>query len=130
MIVGGLKSSTSKRRYRKDNRELKLFHTKPSQPLHWSEQPITFSRVDHWIHISDPGSYPLVVEPIVKGALLPQTLIEGGSGLNVIFVDTLKKMDFDFKRLTECDEPFFSIMPGKANYPMGRVSLPVTFGTE
>jgi hypothetical protein len=39
-------------------------------------------------------------------------------------------MDFDFKRLTECDEPFFGMMPGKAPYPMSRVSLPVTFGTE
>jgi hypothetical protein len=46
--------------------------------------------------------------------LLPQTLIDGGSELNVIFVNTLKKMDFDFKRLTECDEPFFGIMPGMA----------------
>jgi hypothetical protein len=32
MIVGGLKTSVSKRRYRKDNREIKLIHTKPSQP--------------------------------------------------------------------------------------------------
>jgi hypothetical protein len=39
-------------------------------------------------------------------------------------------MDFDFKRLTECDEPFFGIVPSKAAYPMGRVSLPVMFGTE
>jgi hypothetical protein len=62
--------------------------------------------------------------------LLPQTLIDGGSGLNVIFVNTLKKMDFDFKRLTECDEPFFDIVPGKAAYPLGRVSLLVTFDTE
>jgi hypothetical protein len=46
------------------------------------------------------------------------------------FVDTLKNMDFDFKRLIECDEPFFGIVPGKAAYPMGRVSLPDTFGTE
>jgi hypothetical protein len=30
-----------------------------------------------------------------------------GSRLNIIFVETLKKMDFDFKRLTTCDEPFF-----------------------
>jgi hypothetical protein len=30
MIVGGLKSSTSMRRYHKDNREVKLIHTKPS----------------------------------------------------------------------------------------------------
>jgi hypothetical protein len=94
------------------------------------EQPITFCRDDHWVHIPDPGSYPLVVEPIVEGALLPQTLIDGGSRLNIIFVDTLKKLDFDFKRLTECDEPFFGIVPGKAVYPMGQVSLRVTFGTK
>jgi hypothetical protein len=94
------------------------------------EQLITFSRADHSVHIPDPSSYLLVVKPIIEGAILTQTLIDGGSGLNVIFVDTLKKMDFDFKRLTECDEPFFGIMPGKAAYPMGRVSLPVTFGTE
>jgi hypothetical protein len=72
----------------------------------------------------------MVVEPNIEGALLAQSLIDGGSGLNVIFVDTLKKMDFDFKRLTECEEPFFGIVPGKAAYPMGRVSLLVTFGTE
>jgi hypothetical protein len=49
--------------------------------------------------------------------LLLQTLIDRGSGLNVIFVDTLKKMDFDFKRLTECDETFLGIVLGKAAYP-------------
>jgi hypothetical protein len=130
MIVGGLRSSSSRRRYRKDNREVQLIHTKPSQPLRWSEQPITFSRADHLVHIPDPGLYPLVVKPIVEGTLLPQTLIDGGSELNVIFVDSLKKMDSNFKRLTECVEPFFSIVPGKASYPLGRVSLPVTFGTE
>jgi hypothetical protein len=112
MIVGGLKSISSRRRYCKNNREVQLIHTKPSQPLCWSEQPITFSRADHWVHIPDPGLYPLVVEPIVEGTLLPQTLIDGGSKLNVIFVATLKKMDFDFKRLIECDEPFFGIVPG------------------
>jgi hypothetical protein len=54
MIVGGLKSSSSRRRYRKDNREVQLIHTKPLQPLRWSEQPITFSRADHWVHILEP----------------------------------------------------------------------------
>jgi hypothetical protein len=117
MIVGGLKSSTSRRRYRKDSREVQLIHTKPSQPLRWSEQPITFSRDDHWVHIPDPRSYPLVIEPNIEGTLLTQTLIDGGSRLNVIFVNTLKKMDFDLKRLTECNEPFFGIMPGKRPTP-------------
>jgi hypothetical protein len=47
MTFGGLKSSISRRRYRKDSREVKLIHTKPSQPLRWSEQPITFSRAEY-----------------------------------------------------------------------------------
>jgi hypothetical protein len=64
----------------------------------------------------------------VEGAL--QTLIDGGSGLNIIFLETLKKMDFDFKRMTTCDKPFFGIIPGKATYPLDQVSFPVTFGTE
>jgi hypothetical protein len=39
-------------------------------------------------------------------------------------------MDFDFKRHTECNVPFFGIVLGKAAYPMGWVSLLVTFSME
>jgi hypothetical protein len=45
----------------------------------WSEFPITFSRKDHWVHIPDLGTYPLVVNPIVDGAFLPKTLIDGAA---------------------------------------------------
>jgi hypothetical protein len=40
--------------------------------------PITFSRKDHWIHIPDPRTYPLVVNPIVDEAFLPKTLMDRG----------------------------------------------------
>jgi hypothetical protein len=95
-----------------------------------SEFPITFSRKYHWVHIPDRWTYPLVVNPIVYGAFLPKTLIDGGSSLNIIFTETLKKMDFDFNKMTACDEPFYEVVPGKAAYPTGRVCLPVTFGTQ
>jgi hypothetical protein len=39
-------------------------------------------------------------------------------------------MEFDFSKMTACDEPFYGVVPGKAAYPIGRVCLPVTFGTE
>jgi hypothetical protein len=42
----------------------------------------------------------------------------------------LRKMEFDFSKMTACDEPFYGVVPGKAAYPIGRVCLPVTFGTE
>jgi hypothetical protein len=61
---------------------------------------------------------------------LPKTLIDGGSSLNIIFTETLRKMEFDFSKMATCDEPFYGVVPGKAAYPIGRVCLPVTFGTE
>jgi hypothetical protein len=30
-----------------------------------------FSRADNWVYIPNLGSYPLIVKPIVEGALLP-----------------------------------------------------------
>jgi hypothetical protein len=56
--------------------------------------------------------------------------IDRGSSLNIIFTETLWKMDFDFNKMTACDEPFYGVVPGKAAYPIGRVCLPVTFGTK
>jgi hypothetical protein len=66
------------------------------------------------VHIPNPGTYPLVVNPIADGAFLPKTLIDGSSSLNIIFTDTLRKLDFDFNnKMTAYDEPFYGVMPGK-----------------
>jgi hypothetical protein len=48
----------------------------------------------------------------------------------MIFTETLRKMEFDFNKMTACDEPFYAVVPGKAAYPIGRVCLPVTYGSE
>jgi hypothetical protein len=56
----------------------------------------------------------MVVNPIVDGAFVPKTLIDGGSSSNIIFTETLCKMDFDFNKMTACDKPFYGVVPGKA----------------
>jgi hypothetical protein len=94
------------------------------------EFSITFSRKDHWVQILDNKTYPLVINPIVDGAFLPKTLIDRGRSLNIIFTETLRKIDFDFNKMTACDEPFYGVVPGKDAYPIGSVCLPVTFGTK
>jgi hypothetical protein len=45
----------------------------------------------------------LVINPIVNGAFLPKTLIDGGNSLNIIFTETLCKMEFDFNKMIACD---------------------------
>ena len=101
-----------------------------SKYLNWSEYPIQFSRKDQWTSVTNVGHYPLVMGPTIAGMTVPKVLIDGGVGLNIIFVDTLKKIGLDFTMLlTPTDVPFYGIVPGKAAMPLGQITLPVTFGT-
>jgi hypothetical protein len=98
-------------------------------PLRWSQVSITFSCVDQWTGFSDPGRFSLVLKPVVAGSRLNKVLIDGGSGLNVLFTKTLKKMKLDITHmLTKSTSPFYGIVPGNAAIPLGSVVLLVTFG--
>jgi hypothetical protein len=56
-------------------------------------------------------------------------LIDGGSGLNLIFASTLRKMGLDLTgMLVPSKSPFYGIVPGNVAHPLGTVVLPVTFG--
>jgi hypothetical protein len=58
-------------------------------------------------------------------------LIDGGSGLNLIFTSTLRKMGLDFMdMLVPSKSPFYGIVLGNPAHPLGMVVLPVTFGTR
>jgi hypothetical protein len=66
---------------------------------------------------------------VVAGSKLNKVLIDGGSGLNVLFTKTLKKMKLDITHmLTKSTSPFYGIVPGNAAIPLGSMVLPVTFG--
>jgi hypothetical protein len=66
---------------------------------------------------------------VVAGSKLNKVLIDGGSGLNILFTKTLKKMKLDITHmLTKGTSPFYGIVPGNAAIPLGSVVLPVTFG--
>jgi hypothetical protein len=76
---------------------------------------------------SEPGKFPLVLDPVVAEVKLTKVLIDGGSRLNLIFVSTLRKMGLDVKdMLVPSKSPFYGIVPGNAAHPLGTVVLPVT----
>jgi hypothetical protein len=67
----------------------------------------------------------------MAGSQLTQVLIDGGSGLNLLFASTLKKMGLDIsKMLTPSRAPFYGIVPINTTTPLGLVVLPVTFGMK
>jgi hypothetical protein len=68
---------------------------------------------------------------VVAEVRLTKVLIDGGSGLNLIFTSTLRKMGLDFTdMLVSSKPPFYGNIPGNAAHPLGMVVLPVTFGTR
>ena len=57
--------------------------------------PITFDRMDHSTSIHHGGSAALVLDPIIDGYHLTHVLMDGGSSLNLIYQDTVRKMGID-----------------------------------
>jgi hypothetical protein len=131
VIFGGEGDFCPKRAQKLLLREILSVEPVIPRPLRWSEVPISFSRDDQWTSFSEPGKFPLVLDPVVAEVKLTRVLIDGGSGLNLIFASTLKKMGLDLTTmLTPSKAPFYGIVPGNAAYPLGTVVLPVTFGTR
>ena len=58
----------------------------------WSSCPITFDRRDHPTSIRHRGSATLVLDPIIDGFHLTRVLMDGGSSLNLLYQDTLRKI--------------------------------------
>jgi hypothetical protein len=112
-------------------REIMSVELSAPRPFRWSEVPISFSHNDQWTSFSEPGKFPLVLDPVVAEVRLTKVLIDGGSGLNLIFSSTLRKMGLDFKdMLVPRKSPFYGIVPSNTAHPLGTVVLPVTFGTR
>jgi hypothetical protein len=129
VIFGGDGDFGSRREQKLLLREIMTVEPAAPRPLRWSEVPISFSRDDQWTSFSEPGKFPLVLDPMVAEVRLTKVLIDGRSGLNLIFTSTLRKMDLDFTdMLVPSKSPFYGIVPGNVAHPLGMVVLPVTFG--
>lgn len=97
--------------------------------LNWSEQSITWSREDHAPRIEYPGRVALVARPKVADYWLPKTLMDGGSSINIMYYDTFQRLGLPDSRLESTKVTFHGIVPGRKAFPIGKVTLPVTFGT-
>ena len=98
----------------------------PATPkyLKWSEVPITFDRTDHPDRVPHPGRCPLVLDPIIRTVKLNRVLIDGGSGLNILFAKTLDDMKILRSELKWSRTPFHGVIPGTSATPLGTSSYP------
>ena len=55
----------------------------------------------------------LVLSPIVDGFRLTKVLMDDGSGLNLIYEETLSKMEIDKSRIEQSSMTFKGIIPSR-----------------
>ena len=70
----------------------------------------------------------MVLEPIIDGYHLTHVLMDGGSSLNLIYEDTVRRMGIDSSRISKIHTTFEGVIPGFEAYSRGSVTLEVTFG--
>ena len=92
MIFEGSNAICSKRQHKVRYREACAAKMAVPSFLSWSESLITFDQRDHPSHVTRPGRYPLIIDPIVCKKRLTKVLMDRGSGLNILYVDTLNAM--------------------------------------
>ena len=95
----------------------------------WSSCPITFDCRDHPTSIRHGGSAALVLNPIIDGFHLTQVLMHGGSSLNLLYQDTVRKMGIDPSRIKPTKTTFKGVIPGVEACCTGSITLEVVFGS-
>jgi hypothetical protein len=81
---------------------------------------------DHPDVIPHPGTYSLIIESIVGSKRLTKMLMDGGSGLNIMYVETFDGLGIARSALRPSSASFHGIISGHQAYPFGRTTLPVT----
>ena len=71
----------------------------------------------------------MVLDPIIDGYHLTRVLMDGGSSLNLIYQDTVRKMGIDPSRISQSNTTFKGVIPGVEARCRGSLVLEVTFGS-
>ena len=69
-----------------------------------------------------------MVEAQIGGFNLSKVFMDGGSGLNLLFANTLCAMGISPEALSPSDTTLHGIVPTGLAYPSGKISLMVVFG--
>ena len=94
----------------------------------WSSQPITFDHRDYLASIRHAGWAALVLDPIIDEYHFTRVLMDGGSSLNLIYKDTVRKMGIDPTKICRSNATFKGVTPGPEAHCRGSLLLEVIFG--
>ena len=94
----------------------------------WNDTAITYNASDEPQFRIVRAPAALVLSPIVDGFRLTKVLMDDGSGLNLIYEETLQNMEIDWSRIERSSTTFKGIIPSREARCTGKITLDVVFG--
>jgi hypothetical protein len=130
-MYGGSSELISRRDVKTLHRE--VLSVKPETPKaaphqRWRSTTISFGPCDCPENMAGAGVLPLVTAPTIANIRIHHMLIDGGAVLSVISYAAFKHLQIPESKLAP-SRPFSRVGQNLV-YPVGTISLPVTFGTE
>ena len=123
-----------KRSRRRQHQEVNAVASSTAEFMHWSEKPISWSQADHPEVMPSPGSYAMVLDVTLaterRAARFSRVLIDGGSSINILYRDTMEKLNIKAKQLMPSRTVFHGIVPGLSCSPIGKIKMDVLFGDK
>jgi hypothetical protein len=130
-MYGGSWELTSRRNVKSLRREVLSAIpgvSKATPHQRWQSTSISFGASDYPENMAGAGILPLITAPVITNMKLHHVLIDGGAGLNVISHAAFKQLQIPGSQLGP-SRPFSRVGP-QPMYPLGSITLLVTFETE
>src|SRR4051812_15039868 len=107
-----------------------LMATLPPVPqyLHWSDIPINWDRKDHPDLIPTENQYAMIINPLIDGNEFTKCMVDSGSSINIMYLDTLQKMNLTEANQRRTSTIFHGIVPSREARSVGCITLQVAFG--
>jgi hypothetical protein len=98
----------------------------PAAQPEWAKVPITFTEEDFKLKSTNHND-AMVIEVNIAGWVIGNILVDNGSSEDILFLKTFEKMNLSQHMLHPPEYPLQGF-GGKPIKPVGKVSLPVSFG--
>ena len=102
----------------------------PAESRNLMFKPITFDHQDYSRSIRNAGGTALILDPIIDGLQFTQVLMDGGSDINLLYQDTIRRMGIDPTKIRRSNTSFKGVTPSLYANCTGSVLLEVVFGSS
>jgi hypothetical protein len=100
----------------------------PAARPEWAKVPITFTEEDFKLKSANHND-AMVIEVNIAGWVIGKILVDNGSSADILFFKTFERMNLSQHLLHPPEYPLQGFR-GKPIKPVGKVSLPVSFGDQ